>query len=83
MPRPDPRSRRHRDAVIAGLVRTNGPEFLDRDAFEAVKRTSVYERATFADACEDLVASVRSDVINPAIRRLERFLARLVRGWRR
>ena len=82
MPRPDPRSRRHRDAVIADLVRTNGPEFLDRDTFEAVKRTSVYEWATFGDAVDDLVESVRHDVINPAMRRLERFLARLVRGRR-
>ena len=76
-------SRAHRDAVIADLVRTNGPEFLDRDTFEAVKRTSLYERATFRDACDDLFEVVRSDVVDPAIRRLERFLARLVRGWRR
>lgn len=55
---PDPRSRRHRDAVIADLVRGNGPEFLDRETFESVKRSSLYERATFADACDDLLAAV-------------------------
>lgn len=54
---PDPRSRRHRDAVVAEIVRLNGSEFLDRSTFEAVKRTSRYEWATFADAVDDLVAA--------------------------
>lgn len=58
MTRPDPRSRRHRDAVIADLVRANGPEFLDRDTFHAVKQTSVYEWATFGDAVDDLIEAV-------------------------
>lgn len=59
MTRPDPKSRRHRDAVVADWVRLNGPEFLDRETFDALKRTSVYEWATFGDAMEDCVAAVR------------------------
>lgn len=59
MTRPDPKSRRHRDAVVAEWVRLNGPEFLDRETFDALKRTSVYEWATFGDAIEDLVAAFR------------------------
>lgn len=59
MTRPEPKSRRHRDAVVAEWVRLNGPEFLDRETFDALKRTSVYEWATFGDAMEDFVAAVR------------------------
>lgn len=58
MTRPDPKSRRHRDAVVAEWVRLNGPEFLDRETFDAMKRTSTYEWATFGDAVDDLVAAL-------------------------
>ncbi len=75
MARPEPRSRRHRDAVVAEFVRLNGPEFLDRDAFEAVKRTSVYEFATFRDAVDDLVAALAHEA-----RLSFRRLVRRVRG---
>lgn len=78
MPRPDPRSRRHRDAVIADLVRTNGPEFLDRDTFDAVKRTSVYEWATFSDAVDDLIEEV-----GRAARRDARRVAKFIEAFAR
>lgn len=83
---PDPRSRRHRDALVAEWVRQNGPDFLDQEpTLEALKATTVYQYATVGDALDDLDAAVLESYRQTleALARTVEALPGRARVWRR